>query len=121
MAPARHVRRSVRSTRHRGFTDVGARGLTIDQAVDLALGTRQEAAPAPTAETSPLTHREQQIAELLAEGLSNRQIADALVISRRTVDGHAEHILDKLAVSSRTQVAAWVAARAHPRPVQAGG
>ncbi|QTJ67094.1 LuxR family transcriptional regulator [Rhodococcus sp. ZPP] len=96
-------------------------GLTIDQAVDLALGTRPDAAPTPPAEASPLTRREQQIAELLAEGLSNRQIADALVISRRTVDGHVEHILDKLAVSSRTQVAAWVAARAHPRIGQAGG
>ncbi|MFF2028389.1 LuxR C-terminal-related transcriptional regulator, partial [Streptomyces sp. NPDC058171] len=94
--------------------------LTIEQAVDLALGTRTEDAAAPVAEASPLTKREQEIAELLAQGLSNRQIAERLVISRRTVDGHVEHIFDKLAVSSRTQVAAWVAARAHPPAVETG-
>ena len=93
--------------------------LTIEEAVDLALGTPTEHRT-PRAEASPLTKREQEIAGLLAQGLSNRQIAESLVISRRTVDGHVEHIFDKLAVSSRTQVAAWVAARAHPPAVETG-
>ena len=54
-----------------------------------------------------LTRRERQIAELVAEGLTNREIASRLVISYRTVQGHVEHILTKLDLTSRTQVAVW--------------
>lgn len=49
------------------------------------------------------------MARLIATGLSNRAIAEALVISPRTVDGHVERILAKLGFASRTQVASWVA------------
>jgi predicted ATPase/DNA-binding CsgD family transcriptional regulator len=59
----------------------------------------------------PLTHREWQVAEQIADGLANRQIAGRLAISPRTVDAHVAHILDKLAFGSRAQVAAWVAER----------
>ena len=52
-----------------------------------------------------LTKREGQVAELLAEGLSNKQIAGRLTISTRTVDGHVERILAKFGVTSRSQVA----------------
>ena len=55
-----------------------------------------------------LTSRERQIAGLVAEGLSNRQIAERLVISKRTVDAHIEHIYGKLGVSSRVQLASWL-------------
>jgi predicted ATPase/DNA-binding CsgD family transcriptional regulator len=58
---------------------------------------------------STLTRRENQIAELITEGMSNRQIATALVIAQRTVEGHVEHILTKLGFNSRSQIAAWVA------------
>jgi len=51
-------------------------------------------------------------AQLIAEGLSNRAIADRLVISTRTVDGHVERILAKLEFSSRTQVATWATVHA---------
>jgi DNA-binding CsgD family transcriptional regulator len=51
-----------------------------------------------------LTRREHEIAILVAEGLTNRQVADRLVISRRTVDSHLEHIRAKLAVSARTEI-----------------
>jgi predicted ATPase/DNA-binding NarL/FixJ family response regulator len=57
-----------------------------------------------------LSRRERQVAELVAEGLSNKQIAARLVISRRTVDSHVEKILTKLGFTSRVQVAAWFAA-----------
>lgn len=53
-----------------------------------------------------LTAREQEVAALVAEGLSNRQIAEQLFISRRTVDAHVEHIFGKLGISSRVQIAA---------------
>ncbi|WP_442939539.1 response regulator transcription factor [Nocardia sp. CY41] len=49
------------------------------------------------------------VAELVAEGLSNRQIAERLVVSPRTVDRHLENILGKLGFTSRAQIAAWTA------------
>ena len=58
-----------------------------------------------------LTPREQEVAELIGQGLSNRAIAESLVVSQRTAQGHVENILRKLGFSSRTQVAAWVAER----------
>lgn len=61
--------------------------------------------------SSPLTAREMGVAELVASGMSNREIAAVLVISSRTVQGHVEHILRKLGFGSRTQIAAWVARR----------
>jgi predicted ATPase/DNA-binding CsgD family transcriptional regulator len=58
-----------------------------------------------------LTPRERTIADLVAEGLTNRAIAADLVISVRTVDGHVERTLAKLGFTSRAQVAGWVAAQ----------
>jgi non-specific serine/threonine protein kinase len=55
-----------------------------------------------------LTSRELEIAGLVSEGLSNRQIAERLVISKRTVDAHIEHIYGKLGVSSRVALASWL-------------
>ena len=54
-----------------------------------------------------LTAREREIAGLIADGLSNRDIAETLVISEATVEVHVKHILNKLAFKSRTQVARW--------------
>jgi non-specific serine/threonine protein kinase len=58
--------------------------------------------------TSPLTGRQQSVAELVALGYSNRQIADELHLSERTVETHVRQILQKLVLVSRTQLAAWV-------------
>ncbi|MFE0252032.1 ATP-binding protein [Streptomyces sp. NPDC059010] len=58
-----------------------------------------------------LTRRETEVAELVAQGLANQQIADRLVIARRTAEGHVERILGKLGFSNRSQIAAWVTAR----------
>jgi DNA-binding NarL/FixJ family response regulator len=55
-----------------------------------------------------LSAREQEIAGLVAEGLSNREIAERLVISKRTVDAHVEHIFSKLGISSRVRLATWL-------------
>ena len=60
-----------------------------------------------------LTDREWEVAMLVARGLSNRQIAAELVLSERTVDTHVSHILRKLGLVSRAQIAAW--AVQHPR------
>jgi DNA-binding CsgD family transcriptional regulator len=56
-----------------------------------------------------LTAREQEIAGLMADRLSNREIAEQLVITEGTVEVHVKHILGKLGLSSRRQVTAWVA------------
>jgi DNA-binding CsgD family transcriptional regulator len=56
-----------------------------------------------------LTPREREVAALLADGLTNSEIARRLVISRKTVAVHVSHILAKLEMSGRAQVAAWVA------------
>ncbi|MCS7476404.1 LuxR C-terminal-related transcriptional regulator [Umezawaea endophytica] len=61
---------------------------------------------------TPLTRREQEVADLVAGGLSNKDIAVRLVIARRTAEGHVERILQKLGFSSRTQIANWIAERA---------
>ncbi|SEK56879.1 ATP-binding protein [Rhodococcus maanshanensis] len=88
------------------------RRLDTEQAIAYALGE----APPVEEESSPddaliasLTPRETQVARLLAEGLTNKQIAQALVVALRTVESHVEHIFTKLEVNSRTQVAALLA------------
>ena len=53
-----------------------------------------------------LTAREQQILDLLAEGLTNRQISSSLSISESTVENHIHHIFVKLAISNRAQAVA---------------
>ncbi|MBO2447361.1 AAA family ATPase [Actinomadura barringtoniae] len=89
------------------------RRLSIDEAMDYALDQR-DAGGRDTDPWEPLTRREREIAALVAEGLSNREIAQRLVIAKRTVDSHLEHILAKLEMASRTQIAAWVAERLRP-------
>ncbi|WP_063825050.1 ATP-binding protein [Nocardia pseudovaccinii] len=64
--------------------------------------------PDPEASLRVLTQRERKIAALLARGMSNRDIAADLVVSRRTVESHVQHILTKLGFHSRTEVAAWI-------------
>ncbi|HAT45573.1 MAG TPA: DNA-binding response regulator, partial [Ktedonobacter sp.] len=54
-----------------------------------------------------LTEREREVAALIAQGKSNREIADELVVSYRTVETHVGTILSKLAFSSRAQIAVW--------------
>jgi len=58
---------------------------------------------------APLTPRAREVALLIAQGRTSREIAEHLVISERTADTHAEHIRDKLGLRSRAEIAAWVA------------
>ena len=57
----------------------------------------------------PLSAREFEVAKLVAAGLTNRQIAEQLVLAPKTVSAHVEHILNKLGAARRTEIAAWCA------------
>lgn len=58
-----------------------------------------------------LTRREREVAQLVAAGLSNRRIADRMFLSERTVQNHVQHVLNKLDLANRAQIAAWVVRR----------
>lgn len=83
------------------------RDMSMDTAVAYALG-EQTTDKGAAGSGAMLTKRERQVADLVAKGLSNRQIATKLVISQRTAQGHVENILTKLGFTSRAQIAAWV-------------
>ncbi|GAA5112550.1 LuxR C-terminal-related transcriptional regulator [Haloechinothrix salitolerans] len=83
---------------------IGA-ALPTDAAISYALGEEPTEQADPR---TPLTKREAEIAELVAKGMTNRQIASTLVIAQRTAETHVEHILTKLGFTNRAQIAAWV-------------
>ena len=90
------------------------RRLTRDEAIGQALGEsgRDKAAQAaspPNGQLGQLGKREVEVARLLAEGLTNKQIGARLFISERTVDTHVRSILNKLGFDSRAQIAGWIA------------
>jgi non-specific serine/threonine protein kinase len=96
------------------------RAMPLERAVAEALEVPPNAGPThPVVTESPgdgLTRREWEVATLVAEGLSNKEIAGRLVISERTVETHVSSILGKLDFSSRSQVAIWVVERQGSRP-----
>jgi non-specific serine/threonine protein kinase len=82
------------------------RGLTPDDVEPLVRDLAVGASPAQP-QTAGLSSREREVVVLIAQGLTNRQIAERLVVSERTAHAHVRNILDKLGLASRTQVAAW--------------
>jgi predicted ATPase/DNA-binding NarL/FixJ family response regulator len=90
------------------------RAMTLQEAIDDALAIEPAAAPesmlehpADGAAQGRLTSREWEVATLIARGYSNQMIAEALVVVESTAARHVHNILAKLALSSRTQIAAW--------------
>ena len=69
----------------------------------------------------PLTAREFEVARLIAEGLTNAEIADRLDIAPKTASAHVEHILAKLGVTRRAEIAAWTATVARPQTAAPAG
>ncbi|WP_406034230.1 LuxR C-terminal-related transcriptional regulator [Nocardioides sp. NBC_00163] len=94
-----------------GFDTAFAHGgqLTVDDMLTFALREHRVSPVAPRRPDNVLTPREREVADLVAQGMSSKDVASKLVISRRTVDVHVEHIFAKLGFNSRTQIAAWVA------------
>jgi non-specific serine/threonine protein kinase len=90
------------------FETARQRGMALSVLEAIAVARNETAAPIAPTPASPLTKRELEIAELVTEGLGNREIAERLVLAKRTVDSHIEHIFSKLGFTSRAQIAAWV-------------
>ncbi|WP_213575142.1 LuxR C-terminal-related transcriptional regulator [Rhodococcus sp. USK13] len=99
-----------------GFDTAFARGgqLTVEDMLTFALREHRVSPVEPRQADSLLTPREREVADLVAQGMSSKEVAAKLVISRRTVDVHVEHIFEKLGFNSRTQIATWVAQRRAP-------
>jgi DNA-binding NarL/FixJ family response regulator len=101
------------------FAEAWAQGRATpaDQAVAYALAEPEPPSPAVDPQPQPLTSRpparltgrERDVAALVARGLTNRQIAEQLVIAERTAETHVGHILNKLGFTSRAQIASWAA------------
>ncbi|HRW11228.1 MAG TPA: response regulator transcription factor [Caldilineaceae bacterium] len=72
----------------------------------MVIGELRQPTPAPSP-VDALTEREIETIQLVAEGLSNQEIADCLMVSNRTVGKHVSSILDKLALENRTQIALY--------------
>jgi len=110
-ACARHLRSALGEAAFTGSFRAG-QAMTYQEALGYALDDPARSGPALRRDAyAPLSPRERQVAELLAQGRSNREIAAALLVSRRTAESHVESILAKLGFTSRTQVAAWAATR----------
>ncbi len=79
-----------------GMVPIGSKAATLIEQLDTS--------EPPT----PLTRREQDVAALVAKGLTNREIAAQLYLSERTAQNHVQHILTKLSLANRSQIAVWV-------------
>jgi predicted ATPase/DNA-binding NarL/FixJ family response regulator len=108
-----------------GFRDAdrlihAGREMPAQQAADLAMAVASDAPPGDLNPTRhvPLTPRERQVAALVASGRTNRQIGRALGISEKTAEVHLHHVMSKLHVRSRAEVAAWAVTQHPPAPAQ---
>ena len=99
------------------------RAMTISEGAALAVEGKQPPKPPPPARTERplgLTRRELEIARLVANDLTNKQIAAGLFLSQRTVETHITNILNKLGLDSRIQLSRWIADMAGPGAATSG-
>lgn len=96
-----------------GHAAAGARSLGMTPYVDAAVALQTQVDQLDG--VVPLTRRETEIARLVAEGLTNREVAERLVLSERTVENHMRNVLAKLGLNNRAQLAAWAGRRVEYR------
>src|SRR6202165_3660347 len=97
-------------------TQAGRR-MAMDEAIAYALEEKRPSRLAPPSKRTsamPLSKREVEIAELVAQGLSNKEIATRVFLSERTIETHVSNILNKLGVNSRVEISSWVARELTP-------
>jgi DNA-binding CsgD family transcriptional regulator len=119
-----HLSRGRSQLGEEGFAVALAQGkaMSLGQAIEYALSEEEEREPPtlvpkqhpPEVRTERLTHREREVALLVARGLTNRQIAAELSVSTNTVNNHVARIMRKLGLRSRAQIAAWVTEHRSP-------
>jgi len=106
----RAIRRAL-TARERELARREGGSMSLDEIAGYALGEDESPQADRDDDWAPLTPRERDVAALLAAGLTNREIADRLMVTARTVDTHVGNILAKLGFAARAQIAAWSARR----------
>ena len=110
---AARVRAVMGDTAYAREFEIGA-AMEHAEAVAYALGERSDVTPEKDRNPRKgvvLGAREEEVGMLVAQGLSNKDIAARLFLSVRTVETHVHHLLNKLGVNSRTQIAVWFSER----------
>jgi non-specific serine/threonine protein kinase len=103
----RWLRAALMALGERGVATLRGQGAALSPADAVAYAVNGDG----VGRSGGLTRREHEIAALVAEGLTNREIAARLFISERTVDGHVARVLGKLDFRNRAQIAGWIAAK----------
>ncbi|GAA2813784.1 ATP-binding protein [Saccharopolyspora taberi] len=120
-----HMQRVREALGEQAYQDAFEQGYEMppSAAHDFALESKKRGTSArrDNVHPMPLTRREREIAELVAQGRTNKDIAESLVIAQRTVEGHVQNILTKLDFTSRAQIAGWVAGQKQSAPADTGG
>ena len=86
----------------------GAAVFVVGEALGRFLSSRPLPAAVVVAGSHPLSRREIEVAVLIAQGLTSKEVGRKLFIERATVDTHVQHIYNKLSIDSRPQLAVWL-------------
>src|SRR5947208_1943278 len=82
--------------------------LVVGEVTGRLIPARPALSPIPPSGSHPLSRREIEVAVLIAQGLTSKEVGRKLFIERGTVDTHVQHIYNKLQIDSRPQLAVWL-------------
>ena len=86
----------------------GVAVLVVGEVTGRLVPARPALSPIPPSGSHPLSRREIEVAVLIAQGLTSKEVGRKLFIERGTVDTHVQHIYNKLQIDSRPQLAVWL-------------